>query len=211
MQKSGTVVLLVMLVLIAASAASRSDPSQDGTSSATVEQLEKRLNELQIMLDSHEKRLAKLEETLRPLIGLAGASEEAGESPGGNAFDSPAMSLVEVNGTNKRYQASDAPSGRYNDYIWYDATYTSRLKKKTRSIKGIMQFCDLFGEPKFQIRVTIDDPIEPGKQFTTTGVGFEYNQFLDTHNWMRATALVDMTFKFQVEAVLYADGTREDF
>ena len=59
MKKIGTVVVLATLVLIAASAASRSDPSQDGTSSATVEQLEKRLNEMQTMLDSHEKRSRK--------------------------------------------------------------------------------------------------------------------------------------------------------
>lgn len=202
---------LALLILIASVTISQGETPQGDNSSQRFDKIEKRLNELKTSLDLFEKRLAKIEESLRPLIGQTSSSEPAEKQFTARGADSTAIRLVEVKIANKRYQASDPHSGRYEDYIWYDATYVSKLKKKTRSVKGIMQFCDLFGEPKFQIRVTINDPIEPDQEITTAGVGFKYNQFLDTHKWMLATSLDDMTFRYKVESALYADGTTEDF
>ena len=75
----------------------------------------------------------------------------------------------------------------------------------------MLKFCDLFGDPQFQVRVTIDDPIEPNGELKSEGVGIKYNQFLQPHTWLRSTDLDDMTFRFEVQTVLYKDGTTERF
>ena len=58
---------------------------------------------------------------------------------------------------------------------------------------------------------TIDEPPQPGETIVEKGSGFEYNQFLDPHRWVRATDIEDMTASFTVESILYQDGTRLDF
>ncbi len=88
---------------------------------------------------------------------------------------------------------------------------TSKLRKPTRAVKGVLVFADLFGEPHFRIRITLDDPLKPGAKFGQTGQGFKYNQFLDDHHWVRSTDLANMNIRFEPEEVIYADGSREKF
>ncbi|MDB4781954.1 hypothetical protein OAG28_02410, partial [Akkermansiaceae bacterium] len=100
---------------------------------------------------------------------------------------------------------------QYDSNIWFDITWnTDNLKKKTRAIKGILIFADIFGDSKFMIGKTINDPLHPLKPHVETGVGFEYNQFKDAHQWMLSTDLKDMTFKFEVTNIIYEDGTTEE-
>ena len=70
---------------------------------------------------------------------------------------------------------------------------------------------DIFGEPKLRLRWTINQPLTPGIGYSEEGVGFEYNQFTDSHKWLRATDLKDMTFQFKVTDIIYQDGTQETF
>lgn len=70
---------------------------------------------------------------------------------------------------------------------------------------------DIFEEPRFRIRYTINDSYSPGNIYTETGRGFDYNQFKDSHKWVLNTDLEDMTFRFEVIDIIYQDGTRESF
>jgi hypothetical protein len=109
--------------------------------------------------------------------------------------------------TNKRYVKY-----KYDDNIWFDITWnTDNLKKKVRAVKGILNFADLFGESKFRIKYTINDSLSPGNYHNEEGIGFEYNQFKDSHKWMRSSDLKDMTFQYNVKSIIYADGTTEQF
>ncbi|MEM0513937.1 hypothetical protein WCN91_00545 [Pseudoalteromonas sp. YIC-827] len=101
---------------------------------------------------------------------------------------------------------------KYDEAITFDVTWdTSELDKPTRAIKGILIFSDLFGESQFRIRTTINNPLSPKTFFTETGIGFDYNQFKDSHNWMLVTDVKDMKVTFDVQNVIYADGTSESF
>jgi len=118
----------------------------------------------------------------------------------------PEQTLVIPSLINKRFQRSDFTSGIYEDAIWIDVSWdTSHLKKPTRAIKGILILCDIFGESKLRLRWTLNQPLTPGTNFTEKGVGFEYNQFIDSHKWVRATDLKDMTFKFEVTDIIFQD------
>ena len=178
-----------------------------GTSALVTSQdpdLSKRVQELEKWKLTAEARIQALE-----------GKPKSGEKPSASspsAATTAAERVLTVAITNKRFDPSDAHSGKYDDNIWWNAEYTAiGLKKPARSIKGVLKFCDLFGDPRFQVRVTIDDPIKPEGKLKVEGVGIEYNQFLDTHKWLRSTEVGNMTFRFEVETVLYEDGTSERF
>lgn len=100
----------------------------------------------------------------------------------------------------------------YQDYIYFDAQFVAKgLDKPTRAIKGVLRLTDLFGEQKFALKWTIDKPIAPGATYTEKGSGFEYNQFNDAHQWVRATERENMKAVFRVDSIIYADGTTRDF
>lgn len=109
--------------------------------------------------------------------------------------------------SNKRFEKYN-----YEEHIWFDVTWdTSELKKPTRAIKGILIFSDIFGETKFLIKKTINEPLSPNIPLVESDVGFEFNQFKDDHKWMLSTELKDMTFKFDIKNIIYTDGTSESF
>lgn len=119
----------------------------------------------------------------------------------------PSEELIAIKITNKRYDKIE-----YRDYIWFDVEYNPiNISKPTRSVKGILIFCDLFGDAKFKIGMTINDPLKPGEVLLKRGIGFDYNEYNDEQNWVRNTDLKDMTFRFQVISILYADGQRVDY
>lgn len=119
----------------------------------------------------------------------------------------PAEEIITVKILNKRLVKED-----YSENIWFDILWAPmKLKKPARSVKGILEFCDLFGDVKFKIGKTIDKSLNPEETTIEKGVGFEFNQFKDEHIWIRGTDLKDMTFKFIVTNILYEDGEREDY
>lgn len=110
--------------------------------------------------------------------------------------------------SNKRFRASDYKSGTYRDAILFDVVWdTSHLKQPVRAIKGVMVFADLFGEIKFRLRYTINKRLKPGERFRESQVGFEYNQFRESEQWVRGTDLEDMKIQFIVSEVIYQDGS----
>ena len=117
-----------------------------------------------------------------------------------NDENTDSSSLIKPVLTNKRFQKSDFSKGVYEDAIWFDINWdTSKLKRKTRAIKGILVLGDIFGEPQFRINMTINDPLTPGKNYTQQGIGFDCNQFTESQKWVRFTELKDMTFAFEVK------------
>jgi hypothetical protein len=126
--------------------------------------------------------------------------------PSAPAVD-PAERIVLVEILGKRYDNSDL-----QDYVFFDLRYrAAELDKPARAIKGKMLFQDLFGEPRLAVGWTIDDSLAPGQAREERGTGFEYNQFMDDHQWARATASKDMKAVLHVNSIIYADGTRRDF
>ena len=41
--------------------------------------------------------------------------------------------------------------------------------------------------------------------------GIDYNQFMDSHQRLRSIAQSDLVTKFELEMVIFQDGTRESF
>ncbi len=56
-----------------------------------------------------------------------------------------------------------------------------------------------------------DPPLLPGVPLTIKNVGFDFNQYISDHNGVLATELEDMSYRFEVDSVLYQDDSREDY
>jgi len=112
----------------------------------------------------------------------------------------------------KRYQARDFSAGISDSSIWFDIEWdTSKLVKPIRAIKGVVVLSDLFDEEKFRIGWTINNELIPGQNFAENGMGFEYNQFRDSHKWVRQTDIKDIKISYEVKSVIYKDGSTEKF
>jgi hypothetical protein len=175
-----------------------------------------------LLLAMKESAAATLENTIammeqQRIMAKYGLSYKMGESKEKSSLPAepqprqetllPAEEIVSVKISNKRIIKGD-----YEENFWFDIEWTpNKLKKPTRSIKGIIEFCDLFGEVHFRIGKTLNIPLKQDFPITEKGIGFEYNQFKDEHIWLRGTNLKDMTFKFLVTNILYEDGEREDY
>jgi len=142
---------------------------------------------------------------------------DTGKKSTNTSLPSPSKKMAKTNEADERILVPTITNKRFDKYkydenIWFDITWnTDNLKKKTRAVKGTLIFADLFGEPKFMINKTINDPLSPNNSHKEDGIGFEYNQFKDSHKWMRSSDLKDMTFQFKVKSIIYADGTTEQF
>ncbi len=107
----------------------------------------------------------------------------------------------------KRISSTD-----YREQIIFDIKLRAvGIEKATRAVKGTLQFTDLFGETQYSAGWTVDEPVSPGETYIHRGAVIEYNQFLDSHNWLVTTDLKDMGARFKVSSIIYQGGTRQDF
>ena len=154
-----------------------------------------------------------------PIVVVSATTGEAPEhgipfasssTPPSTSVDVPAdvsADILSVKLLRKRFAEQD-----YQDFIWFDIEFTAKgLDKPARAIRGVLKLQDLFGEPHMMLNWTIDEPIKPGQTLVEKGSGFKYNQFIDAHQWVRATDLQNMTASFIVKSILYQDGSRRDF
>lgn len=162
------------------------------------------IDDVKQRLDELENRVARLEEQRIPVLEVddQAAQPDSDES----------RSIIHARIRNKRFQPQNLDLGQYQDFVWFDCSYSpQKLTKPTRAIKGILEFTDLFGEVKFQIGVTLNERLEPNRLFNQTGTGFEYNKFLDAHQWVLATDEADMKVQFKVTQILFEDKTTKSF
>jgi hypothetical protein len=156
-----------------------------------------------------EERVAELERRMA-LLETRNAESAASVEANSPECPTPVTSLISITVSNKRHDPANPDLDSFEDHIWFDCAYTlSRDAKPTRAVKGVLEFADLFGEVRFRIQTTLNDPLTPGEPLVRSGIGFSYNQFLDEHQWMLVTDLKDMRCSFVVSNVLYGDGTSQ--
>lgn len=143
-----------------------------------------------------------------PAQDATAASTEARAAPlAGGSREELREQILDVTLLRKEYAKQD-----YQDYIFFDVAFNAKgLDKPARAIKGLLRFTDLFGEQKFGLKWIIEKSIAPGANYTEKGSGFKFNQFIDSHQWVRSTERENMKVKFRVDSILYEDGTTRTF
>lgn len=148
-----------------------------------------------------EASLAALEARVAALEG-GHPSQPQPPRAGSEDNDGDATSIVRVQVTNKRFDA-----GEFQSHIWFDCLFTAvGVAHPARAIKGTIEFCDLFGDPKLNIEHVISDRLEPGSSVSQPGLGIVFNEFMLQHQWLRGTELTDMTVRFRVSQILDEDA-----
>ena len=100
--------------------------------------------------------------------------------------------------------------GDFQDYIPFEFAFTSNLDSPVRAFTGVVVLQDLFERDIMRVTVTVEEPLQPGGTVTYEGE-IEYNQFMDSHQQLGSIAQSDLITIFEVETVIFQDGTRESF
>ncbi len=161
-------------------------------------------------MSSVEDRIAQLERRVALLEGQSTHPELSSNEV--RPIGAPKVDPVSVHISNKRYAPSNPSLDTYEDYIWFDSSYTLAADSiPTRAVKGLIEFADLFGEVKFRLQITLNETLTPKVPLKQEGIGFTFNQFMPDHQWMLGTKLDDMKCTFKVTEVLYVDGSNQSF
>jgi hypothetical protein len=92
----------------------------------------------------------------------------------------------------------------------FEVAFTSNLDNPVRAFTGVVVLQDLFERDIIRITVTVEEPLQPGGTVTYED-RVEYNQFMDSHQRLRSIAQSDLITIFDLETVIFQDGTRESF
>ena len=170
--------------------------------------------------DNLEERVAKLEEEvedLKRILSSLNLTDEtySSEKSTNNDFADNTLNIspISVDLLSLTYNESNASNDYANDYSdWISFTFMfkNNFEKPIRAAKGTIVFMDVFGEQWWSIGLTLNDPIEPGKQISWIGQ-IDYNGFIDSHKIARRTDPADVKVRYDVTQVIFEDGTQVTF
>lgn len=109
---------------------------------------------------------------------------------------------------NKTYVPSDFRARRYDDRVALEFEYENRTERDIRAFTGTVIFKDIFDRPFLRVNLTVDDPIGAGQTVRDSDKSLATNQFDADHQKLIATDLANLRLGFEVESILFMDGTR---
>lgn len=92
-------------------------------------------------------------------------------------------------------------------YVSFSLAYENKSEKDIRGVKGVIRVANLFGDKIFNGSWTFDNGL-PGKQSTVESGSYEINRFIDTHQKLWETDFEKMKVTFDVQTILFKDGTQ---
>jgi len=100
--------------------------------------------------------------------------------------------------------------GDFQDYITFTLQLTNTTNKDIEGMKGTLVFNDLFGDQIQRVNFSYDDGIPAGetKPYRAT---VDYNQFIDGDVTLRRTDLSKIKTEWDVNTIIYTDGSQETF
>jgi hypothetical protein len=122
----------------------------------------------------------------------------------------PEPGKVSVEITNKGFHEADWTSKDYDNVITMDVRFTNHTDKDIRGVEGALTFYDIFDNKILSINVTYDEGI-PAHSSKVWNAGKRYNQFIDMDVKLKNTELQNLKYKWQMQTVVYDDGTKETF
>ena len=93
------------------------------------------------------------------------------------------------------------------DKIGLEIMIGNRLEKTTRAIKGKLIFSDLFDTEIKSVGATIEITIPPGKS-ANWSASLDYNQFDADLRRLKTIDIEDLSTKYELEMVIFEDGSR---
>jgi hypothetical protein len=96
------------------------------------------------------------------------------------------------------------------DQISFSLELTNKTDKDIEGVRGHITFMDIFGSHIRDSSLSYDQGIKSGETVVYQ-VGVEYNQFISSHVKLRQTDLDKLKYQWEVDTIIYTDGTTETF
>jgi hypothetical protein len=114
--------------------------------------------------------------------------------------------MLSVALTGKRNQA-----GEYGKrFVYLHIAYENKTDKDIEGVKGVLHISDMFGDKIINVRWSYDRGVAANKTAVETGSGLEINQFMDPHMKLWNTEFDKIKSSFEVQTIIFKDGTRVD-
>ena len=136
---------------------------------------------------------------------------------GSGMEEEPAMGTLEdqkvvVNVTDKQNLEENYRAGRYSPRVEFTFEVFNHTSKDIKGIQGVFIIKDLFGVEIMTGSLDFTGQnIAANGSAVFTGLGMDVNEFIDEHVKVYNTAYDDLKFEYQVTAIVYTDGTTENF
>ena len=88
--------------------------------------------------------------------------------------------------------------------------YENKTDKDIQGVKGVLHINDIFGDKILNVRWSYDGGVAANKRTVETNSGLDLNRFNDTHMKLWNTAYDKIKSNFEVQTIIFKDGTRLD-
>ena len=109
-----------------------------------------------------------------------------------------------------RFPEADYMSGDFQNQITLDLKFTNETDKDIAGVQGILTLYDIFDNKISVITVSYDKGI-PAHTSKVWASGIDYNEFIDEDVKLKNTELQNLKYKWEVNTIIYKDGSKETF
>jgi hypothetical protein len=110
---------------------------------------------------------------------------------------------IGFNVSKKGFTASD-----FENKITFTFLLTNNTQKDVAGVKGNIVFRDIFGDEITKVNYSYDGGIKANATVTDART-VDYNQFISSDEKLRSTPLDKLKYDWQVQTIIYADGSKE--
>jgi hypothetical protein len=87
--------------------------------------------------------------------------------------------------------------------------FQNNTDKDVRGVQGTLKLFDIFGDRISRVSLSYDEGIPAGQQ-QIYEAGTDFNQFSDSDVKLKETKLENLEFEWEIDSVIYADGSQEE-
>ena len=84
---------------------------------------------------------------------------------------------------------------------------TNEGPHELKGVTGILTFSDVFDRERKRIAITFSTRLAPGQKIIDSNKYYDANPFIVDEQWLLATPLDEMKWKWETKAVVLMDGT----
>lgn len=118
---------------------------------------------------------------------------------------------VKVEVTDKISLAPSYSANRYIERVNFNFILENFTEKDVKGLKGTLMIYDMFGNFKISVGCNFTGKIiKVGKTAKFSNMGMDISRFDDEEWWLYNEAYEDLVFEYQIERIVFTDGTTEN-
>jgi hypothetical protein len=112
---------------------------------------------------------------------------------------------VDLNVLEKKFSEVD-----FMEYIVFKFEFINSTEKDIEGVKGNIVFKDLFGDQIQKVSLSYDEGIKAGESVFYKA-SIDYNKYISDDVKLEQTELSKLKYDWNIETIIYTDGTQENF